>query len=80
MEQESIRLVDNAPGRYYIDSRCNNCGICSLFGNSNFVESHSQTYHYVMQQPVDAFEEIAIRKAMVACPMKSIRDDGRHWN
>ncbi len=81
MEKETaVRFQDNSPGRYYVTSRCNGCGKCELFGNRNFANSADQAYYYVMQQPTNAFEDIEMRKAMIACPRGCIRDDGRWWN
>jgi ferredoxin len=80
MEEEVERIVDNAPGKYYVSSECNNCGICSLFGNNNFMFSRDRSYFYVMQQPIDNHEEISMCLAMLACPQKCIKDDGRHWD
>ncbi len=74
------RLKDNSPGRYYVASHCDGCGVCLLFGNRNFANNADRSYYYVMQQPTNVLEDIEMRKAMIACPRKCIRDDGRWWN
>ncbi|MBI3005883.1 MAG: ferredoxin [Ignavibacteriales bacterium] len=76
MEELATRISDNAPGKYYVTSSCNGCGICFSYALQNFMYSNDSTYYYVYSQPVDKREETDIRRAMEVCPMDCIRDDG----
>ena len=71
-----IRLEDNAPGRYYVTSDCNGCGICFSYALQNFMYTNDSSKYFVMNQPVDEREEEDIRRAMDVCPMVCIMDDG----
>src|SRR5574341_376290 len=76
METLAAKIPDNAPGKYYVTSACNGCGICFSYALQNFMYSNDSTYYYVYSQPVDEREEADIRRAMEVCPMDCIRDDG----
>ena len=76
MEALATRILDNSPGKYYVTSGCNGCGICFSYALQNFMYSNDSTYYYVYSQPVDEREEADIRRAMEVCPMDCIRDDG----
>ncbi|HWP83139.1 MAG TPA: ferredoxin [Bacteroidota bacterium] len=76
MEATATRLTDNAPGKYYVTSACNGCGICFAYAIQNFMYSNDSSYYFVYQQPKDPREEADIWKAMEVCPMDCIKDDG----
>jgi ferredoxin len=70
------RLEDNAPGKYYVTSACNGCGICFSYALQNFMYTNDSSMYFVMNQPVDEREEEDIKRAMDVCPMECIKDDG----
>lgn len=76
MQVPAHRLADNVPGKYYVTSNCNGCGLCFSYALQNFMYSNDSTYYYVYQQPADEREEEDIRRAISVCPMDCIRDDG----
>ncbi|HAL55017.1 MAG TPA: ferredoxin [Bacteroidetes bacterium] len=76
MAMPGTRLEENAPGRYYVTSDCNGCGICFSYAVLSFMYSNDSSYYYIYQQPADEREEQDIRKAMEVCPMNCIKDDG----
>lgn len=76
MTATAERLRRNAYGKYYVTDECDGCGICASYAMLNFASSEDGSYHYVVQQPHDEWEEQAILDAMEACPMGCIKDDG----
>jgi ferredoxin len=76
MSTIAVKLQENVPGKYYVTSECNGCGICFSYALQNFMYSNDSTYYFVYQQPADAREEEDILRAMEICPMNCIKDDG----
>lgn len=76
MTAVTVKLAENVPGKYYVTSECNGCGVCFSHALQNFMYSNDSTYYYVYQQPADPREENDIRHAMETCPMNCIKDDG----
>jgi ferredoxin len=76
MSSVVVRLQENVPGKYYVTSACNGCGICFSYALQNFMYSNDSSYYYVYQQPADSREEEDIRRSIEVCPMNCIRDDG----
>jgi len=76
MTAAAIKLQENAPGKYYVTSDCNGCGLCFSCALQNFMYSNDSSFYYIYQQPADVREEEEIRRAMEVCPMNCIRDDG----
>jgi ferredoxin len=76
MVQEGKRLIDNAPGKFYVTDMCDGCGLCFSKALQNFMYSNDSSFYYVYQQPMDEREEEDIREAMSVCPQDCIKDDG----
>ena len=76
MSTVAVRLQENAPGKYFVTSACNGCGICFSFALQNFMYSNDSSYYYVFQQPGDPREVEDLLRAMEVCPMNCIKDDG----
>jgi ferredoxin len=76
MSMVAVRLQENAPGKYFVTSACNGCGICFSCALQNFMYSNDSSYYYVFQQPADPREEEDLIRAMEVCPMNCIKDDG----
>lgn len=77
MQVTANRLADNVPGKFYVTSDCNGCGLCFSCALQNFMYSNDSSYYYIYQQPADAREEEDIHKAIEVCPMDCIKDDGK---
>jgi len=70
------RLRTNAWGRYYVTDECNGCGLCAAYARVNFEPTWDGSYYCVVQQPYDEGEEQDMIRALKACPLHCIRDDG----
>jgi len=64
----------NAPGDWYIDRRCINCGASSSVAPDLIVERDGQ--RVFARQPAGDEEEIAAWRAALVCPTASIRTEG----
>jgi len=76
MADISEKYAENVSGKYYVDTSCIFCGLCSSIAPENFVESEDGTHDYVYKQPENDEEEEACQDAMAQCPVNSIGDDG----
>jgi glyoxylase-like metal-dependent hydrolase (beta-lactamase superfamily II)/ferredoxin len=65
------RLVENAPGAFFIDDSCIDCDACRQIAPATFVRSPSRGQSIVAAQPAQADEARALQ-ALVACPTASI--------
>lgn len=72
MADESKKLPENVPGRYYVDDTCISCGACWLEAPENFMSHEVQAYSFVFKQPVNAEEEDQCRSAKEICPVEAI--------
>lgn len=76
MADKNDRLVENAPGRFYVDSSCVDCDLCRDTAPDFFRRQDDIGYSYVYRQPVTP-EEIALaEEACAGCPTDSIGNDG----
>jgi len=64
------RLPGNAPGDFYVDRSCIDCGTCA--GVAPEVFAAGDGHHLVRRQPEDAAAERRAEMAVVACPTASI--------
>jgi ferredoxin len=76
MQALATPYPENAPGKFYVTTDCNGCGLCFMHALQNMMYSNDSSYYYVYYQPVDPREEEDLRKAIEVCPMNCIRDDG----
>ncbi len=73
MARLSDRLPDNAPGAFYVDSSCIDCGMCRAVAPSVFSSEQSRSEQsYVRRQPEGDAETHRAAMALVACPTSSI--------
>ena len=73
LEQAQAHL---APGPYYNDLSCIDCGMCPEIAPLIFKRQEDAGYSYVYRQPVTP-EEIALaEEAKESCPTESIGNDG----
>ncbi|WP_257309248.1 MBL fold metallo-hydrolase [Geothrix fuzhouensis] len=66
---------DNAPGPFFVDRTCIDCGTCYQFAPETFVDggNHAQVH----AQPGDPVSRLRASMALVACPVSSIGTDDR---
>lgn len=70
MAQPALRLEENVPGDFYVDSTCIDCDACRVFAPAVFSDAGDQSF--VFHQPESAEEVLAAQKALISCPTSSI--------
>jgi glyoxylase-like metal-dependent hydrolase (beta-lactamase superfamily II)/ferredoxin len=70
MAQPALRLEENVPGDFYVDSTCIDCDACRVFAPTVFSDAADQSF--VFHQPESAEELLAAQKALISCPTSSI--------
>ena len=76
MPDPNTRVVQNVPGRWYIDSTCINCGLCPAEVPEVFKETEDGITSYVHAQPATPELEGACEDIAGRCPTNSIGNDG----
>ena len=72
MAQLALKLPDNVPGDFFVDSSCIDCDACRVIAPAVFRDSGDQSS--VFHQPATAAELLAAQKALISCPTASIGD------
>lgn len=70
MARLADRLPDNAPGEFYVDRTCIDCGTCSRIAPGVFADADD--HRFVRRQPEGDAERLRALMALVACPTVSI--------
>ena len=70
MASVALRLPENVPGDFYVDSTCIDCDACRQIAPEIFAENDE--YSIVNQQPRSVEETKRALMALVACPTGSI--------
>jgi glyoxylase-like metal-dependent hydrolase (beta-lactamase superfamily II)/ferredoxin len=70
MAKVALRLPENVPGDFYVDSTCIDCDACRQIAPETFSEDGD--YSIVHHQPNSAADEKRALMALVACPTASI--------
>lgn len=70
MAQPALRLEENVPGDFYVDSTCIDCDACRVFAPTVFSDAADQSF--VFHQPESDEELLAAEKALLSCPTSSI--------
>jgi glyoxylase-like metal-dependent hydrolase (beta-lactamase superfamily II)/ferredoxin len=70
------RLAGNAPGDFYVDSTCIDCGTCRQVAPATFADGRDASY--VHSQPARDDESHRARMALVACPVAAIGTRAKH--
>jgi len=70
MAQPALRLPENVPGDFYVDSTCIDCDACRVFAPTVFSDERDQSF--VFHQPSTPEELLAAQKALITCPTSSI--------
>src|SRR5688572_11173534 len=61
---------ENAPGDFFVDDTCIDCGVCYWMSPRVFVEKSSQSI--VAKQPATLEDEALSAEALVSCPVGAI--------
>jgi len=70
MANAGLRLAENAPGDFFVDSTCIDCDACRQIAPETFAEDSD--YSIVHHQPQNGDEIRRAMMALVACPTASI--------
>ena len=76
MAEKSLRLTQNIPGRFYVDSTCIDCDLCRSMAPEFFQRNDDIAMSVVVRQPENPFEFARAKAALEDCPSESIGDDG----
>ena len=76
MANRNEKNPGNAPGPFYVDSTCIDCGMCPANAPEFFRRNDETGMSIVFHQPVTDEEWKAAREALEGCPTDSIGDDG----
>ncbi len=76
MAQLALRLDQNVPGDFYVDSTCIDCDACRQIAPAVFHDVGDQSA--VHHQPASEEELLAAQKALLACPTASIGSVTKH--
>lgn len=76
MGEKSLRLPQNIPGRFYVDSTCCDCDLCREIAPEFFQRNDDIGMSVVLRQPESPFEVARAKAASEDCPTESIGDDG----
>jgi ferredoxin len=69
------KLVDNTPGKFYVDRQCIDCDVCRDTSPANFTRNDENGYSYVHKQPSTPEEIDLCNEALTSCPVEAIGDD-----
>jgi len=76
MARAAERLEENAPGEFFVDASCIDCGACRVIDPAHFREG-PRALSIVHRQPATEGERTRALMALVACPTASIGTDPR---
>jgi len=77
MARAAERLRENAPGAFFVDSTCIDCGACRIVAPDHFRRGGSGL-SVVYRQPETEAQRTRGLMALVACPTSSIGTEPRH--
>src|ERR1051325_1332014 len=76
MAQAALKLPENVPGDFFVDSSCIDCDACRIFAPTCFAESGDQSA--VFHQPETNDELLQAQRALISCPTASIGTASKH--
>jgi glyoxylase-like metal-dependent hydrolase (beta-lactamase superfamily II)/ferredoxin len=76
MARLALKLPENVPGDFFVDSTCIDCDACRQIAPTVFhdIGEQSAVYH----QPESGEELLAAQRALISCPTASIGDSAKH--
>ncbi len=75
MPRLSERLLQNVPGRFYVDASCTDCDLCRSTASEFFCRDDETGYSFVHRQPMTPAEIKLAEEARDSCPTESIGSD-----
>ncbi|HEY3816797.1 MAG TPA: MBL fold metallo-hydrolase [Polyangiaceae bacterium] len=72
MARPSARLIQNAPGDFFVDDSCIDCETCRIVAPATFARSDGVGMSVVRRQPGSPAEALRAKMALVSCPTSSI--------
>lgn len=72
MARASLRIVDNVPGDFFVDTSCIDCDLCRQLAPGVFGRAERLGQSFVQRQPADDEEQHRALMALVTCPTSSI--------
>jgi ferredoxin len=76
MADNTRKLTENLPGKWYVDDTCTPCHVCLEEAPQLLKYNDDETYVYFFKQPSTPAEEEAAQRALEICPTGSIGNDG----
>ena len=76
MADKNNRYPENVPGRWYVDTNCIICGMCSEYAPLVFKVSDDHDHNYVFHQPMTPEELAQAVEVRDTCPVEAIGSDG----
>ena len=76
MADKTLKVPENVPGKWYVDSTCVPCNTCMAEAPNLLKYNGDETYVYFFKQPSTPEEEAAAQKALDVCPTLAIGTDG----
>ena len=76
MARLALKLPDNVPGDFFVDSTCIDCDACRIFAPAVFHDAGDQSA--VWHQPETEKELLAAQRALISCPTASIGSVTKH--
>ena len=76
MADKAQKVLENIPGRFYVDATCIDCDLCRETAPANFIRQDEEGHSYVVLQPYDPAQEAACLAALEECPVEAIGEDG----
>ena len=70
MADPALRLPENVPGDFFVDTTCIDCDACRIFAPAVFSDANDQSF--VFHQPETDEERLAAQKALISGPTSSI--------
>ena len=66
----------NVDGRFFVDTKCINCSLCSEISPDIFSTNHDEGYEYVKKQPENEKELKQVAEVILLCPANAVHDNG----
>ena len=76
MADNKNRLLQNVPGRWYVDANCIDCDLCRETAPTVFRRDDDGGNSIVFHQPGTEEELGLAQEAMAGCPVEAIGNDG----
>ena len=76
MAERKDRVLENVPGKFYVDAQGIDCDVCRVTAPFNVQRSEARAYSFVIRQPESPEEEAQCQEAMDSCPVEAIGSDG----